>query len=218
MIDERGIDENHEPMKKPSTHDAYIKAAPDFAVPILTKIRTVMHKACPDLLETMKWGAPHFEHEGIVAGMAAFKRHVRFAFWRGKELKDTDALLDIVGDTDIGAMHYEQLDDLPSERVLSRYVKEAVRLNEASARAPRKPAENATKRQVAAPADLKTALKKSKKAHTTFEGFGFSARKEYVEWITEAKREATRAKRIETAVEWLAEGKPRNWKYMKEWR
>lgn len=204
-------------------HDEYIAAAPEFAQPILEKLRKVVHKACPDVEETIKWSSPHFEHQGILAGMAAFKKHVSFAFWRGKELSDPDGLFEGVGRTNMCALKIEKVADLPPEGVLVRYLKEAIKLNEAAAKAPNgkeKPAgrKASAKRTVKAPPDLMAALRKKKRALATFEGFSYSNRKEYVEWVTEAKREATRAKRIEQAVAWMAEGKPRNWKYMKNWQ
>ena len=217
-------------MKKPSTHDAYIESAAPFAVPILRKLRSVMRKACPGVQETMKWSAPHFEHEGILAGMAAFKEHVNFGFWKGKEMSDPQGLLAGVGKTGIGTMRLEKLSDLPPERILIQYVHEAVRLNEGARndtrgrakKGAKKGAKKAAKKsrakkEIEAPPELLAALKKSKKALATFEGFSYSNRKEYVEWITEAKRDATREERIRTAVEWMAQGKPRNWKYMKGW-
>ena len=206
-------------MKKPSNHDEYIARAAAFAVPILTKIRKVVHKACPDVEETMKWSTPHFDHDGPIAGMAAFKAHVSFGLWRGRELSDPDGLLEIVGKTGIGSMRLEKPSDLPSERVLLRYLKEAVRLNEAARAAPRKKSttRRAPKKELPVPPALAAALAKHRRARATFDGFSWSHRKEYIEWIAEAKRDATRTKRVQTAIEYLSEGKPRNWKYMKEW-
>ncbi len=208
-------------MKSP--HDAYIAKSPEFAQPILTKIQTAMRKACPDVTETMKWSSPAFEHHGIITGMAAFKAHVNMSFWRGMQMEDSEGLFDSVGNTSMTFMRFEKPSDVPNQRVLTRYIKEAMKLNEAvaSEKKSRKPTAKKTaakKKTVKAPADLLAALKKSKKALATFEGFSYTNKNEYVEWITEAKREATREKRIETAVAQMKEGKPRNWKYMKEWR
>jgi uncharacterized protein YdeI (YjbR/CyaY-like superfamily) len=63
------------------------------------------------------------------------------------------------------------------------------------------------------PQDLKSALARNAKARAAFEGFSPSHRREYVEWIEDAKRDDTRRKRLATAIEWMGEGKPRNWKY-----
>lgn len=207
-------------MKSP--HDAYIAKSPEFAQPILAKIRAAMHKACPDVVEAMKWSTPAFEHQGAMTGMAAFKAHVNMSFWRGMLMEDSEGLFTSVGNTSMGFMRFEKLSDVPSQRVLTRYIKEAMKLNEAAAleRKTRKPSAKkpaAKKKTVKAPADLMAALKKSKAALATFEDFSYSNKKEYVEWVTEAKREETREKRIATAVAQMKEGKPRNWKYMKKW-
>lgn len=208
-------------MKHSAEHDQYIAKAPEFAVPILEKLRKAVHKACPGVEETMKWSAPHYEQNGILAGVAAFKRHVRFTFWRGKHLEDPEGLLEVLGSSDMAAFTVEQVSELPPQRVLVSYLEQAAMLNSADARpepAKRAKKKAAGKRTIEAPADLKRALAKCKPAQKTFDAFSYSNRKEYVEWIEEAKREATREKRIATAIEFMREGKPRNWKYMKEWR
>lgn len=172
-------------MKKPTTHDAYIESAGDFALPILEKIRNAMHKACPEVEETMKWGTPHFDQHGIMAGMAAFKQHVNFGFWKGKQLSDPEGLLEVIGKTQVGTLRLEKLSDLPSQRVLVQYIKEAAQLNEETARSPKQAKKKTTKKAsaktVSAPSDLMAALKKRKKALTTFDGFSYSHRKEYLE-------------------------------------
>jgi len=206
-------------MAREKTHDAYIAGAAAFAVPILQKLQAAVRQACPDVEETIRWSTPHFDHHGILMGMAAFKHHVSVSFWRGREMSDPEDVLEVMGRTGVGVMRIERLADLPTQSVLVRYVEEAMRLNEAAASAPRKTAKKkAAKRSVRVPADLAAALKKSRKAATTFDGFSYTHRKEYVDWITEAKRDATREKRVAQAVAWMAEGKPRNWKYRKEWR
>ena len=178
-----------------------------------------MHEACPDVRETIKWSAPHFEHQGILAGVAVLKKEVRFAFWKGRLHSDPEQLLEVIGNTDMAAMRIEKLSELPSERVLMQYIKEAMRLNKAATLDPKKRVEHGqAKREIGAPPDPMAALKKKRKALATFEGFNYTNRKDYVEWSEDAQRAATRAKRIQTAVEWMGEGKPRNWKYMKQWR
>jgi hypothetical protein len=201
--------------------DAYIEKSAAFAQPILKKIRKAVHKACPDVEETLKWGHPHFAKNGMLAGMSAFKAHVDFGFWRGKELSDPHDLFEAVGKTRISVRRLERVADLPAEKILVAYVAEAVRLNGAAKDAPRpkkKAVKKAAKRVIEAPADLLAALKKAKRALAIFEAFSYSHKKEYVEWITEAVRDETRKKRVATAVEWVSAGKPRNWKYMKEWK
>ncbi len=189
--------------------DAYIAKAAEFARPILKHLRKVIHAGCPQVEETIKWGMPHFDYKGPLCGMAAFKQHCSFGFWKS-EL--------IVGASEKGAEAMGQfgritsLADLPSEKVLAGHLRKAVELNEAGIRKPSTP-RSKVKKDLVVPDYFKAALKKNKKAMQTFEGFSYSHRKEYVEWITEAKRDETRAQRVKQAIEWLAQGKSRNWKY-----
>ena len=190
--------------------DAQIESAPAFARPILTKLRQAVHAGCPEAVETLKWSRPRFEHHGLLCGMAAFKAHCTFGFWKGKLIVDRG------GESAEQAMgqfgRITSVAGLPPKRVLAGYVKEAMRLNEEGVKTPRR-APAKTKRPAAVPDDLAAALRHNRKAAAAFDAFSPSHRREYVEWITEAKREETRARRIATAVEWLAEGKSRNWKY-----
>lgn len=191
--------------------DAYIAAAADFARPILVKIRKLFHKACPDIEETMKWSFPHFERQGIVGSMAAFKRHVSWGFWKAGLLSDPHKLLVGISNKSMSAFKVADLADLPADKIVLEYVREAVALNEQGVKLPSKPA--TTKKKLVVPDYFLAALKKNKKAQAAFDAFSYSHKKEYVEWITEAKQEATRLKRIATALDWLAEGKDKNWKY-----
>lgn len=192
--------------KKDPRVDAYIEKSADFAKPILKHLREIVHKGCPDVEETIKWGMPAFDYKGILGGMAAFKAHCAFNLWKGSLLgaKNRDAMGQFGRIT--------ALSDLPKDSVLLGYVEEAVRLNAEGVKAPRRPKE--PKKPLETPDDLARALKKNAKARETFEAFSPSHRREYVEWITEAKTEETRKKRLGTAIEWMAEGKPRMWKYM----
>ncbi|HEY0181135.1 MAG TPA: YdeI/OmpD-associated family protein [Dokdonella sp.] len=190
--------------------DAYIADAAAFAQPILTRLRAIVHEACPDVDETIKWRMPFFERRGRpFCHMAAFKRHCAFGFWRGRE---------VVGERRDGAMgqfgRIDSLDALPPKRTLIADLERAVARADALAAAAAAPRAAARKPAPATPPDLAAALAKHAAARRAFEAFSPSHRREYVEWIAEAKREQTRAKRIATALEWLAEGKPRNWKYM----
>lgn len=194
--------------------DAYIDAAPEHAQTILKKLRTIMHKASPDLEEHIKWGVPSFEYKGIVAGMAAFKEHVGFGFMKSALMSDPAGLLRGVACESIMHLRFEKLSDLPTQKVLLPYIREAIDLNERGIKVPRK---KSAQKSPKVPADLTTALKKSRKAQEVFKNFSPSNQREYIEWLEEAKREATREKRLTTAIEWIAEGKPRNWKYMKKW-
>ncbi|HEU0226052.1 MAG TPA: YdeI/OmpD-associated family protein [Steroidobacteraceae bacterium] len=197
-------------MKNPAV-DAYIAKSADFARPILRRVRGLMHKACPGIEETIKWGVPHFERRGVVAGMAAFKQHASFGFWKQKLLADPAGLFPAAGDSSMGGRKFRSVDELPSDAVLLRYIKAAIALNEAGVKVPR--AARRKKPPPKLPADLAAALKQSPKAKAAYDAFPPSKRREYVEWITEAKQEATRRRRLATAVEWIAQGKSRHWKY-----
>jgi hypothetical protein len=198
--------------KKDPRVDAYIAKQGDFAKPVLAHIRSVVHEGCPDVHETIKWGVPSFEHHGILCGMAAFKAHLQFGFWKH----------DLVVGKRMDGMGFGKiagLDDLPPRAKLLAYVKKAAKLNEQGVKAPwmearAKKAKSARKKPIATPADFRTALAKSKAAKAVYDDFAPSHKREYVEWITEAKQEETRKRRIAQAVEWIAEGKARNWKYM----
>ena len=193
--------------------DAYIASAPEFARPILEKIRHVFHRAYPAIEENIKWGNPTFEHNGIVGGMGAFKKHVAYGFYNAPALSDPEGLFADDAKKSPYALKASSVKDLPTQKVLVAYVKEAVKLNATGV----KPVRGASKPAARAPADLLAALKTNKAAAMTFKGFSPSKKREYIEWITEAKREATRTKRLAQAIEWMAEGKPRNWKYDKKW-
>jgi len=197
--------------------DAYIEKSADFAKPILRKLRAIFHKACPQVEEAVKWGCPSFMYHGLLGGIAAFKHHATWGLWRSGEHSDP---LGLFGDKCSGgfASKLNSIKDLPPDKVLIAYIKEAMKLNEDFAAGKLKKKKKKVVRRdpksVKAPADLQSALKKNKRALAAFEAFAYSHRKEYVEWITEAKQDATRQRRIATAVEWMAQGKSRNWKYM----
>lgn len=192
--------------------DAYIAKSPEFARPILNHLREVVHAACPEVVETMKWSRPHFEYKGLLCGMSAFKEHCSFGFWRGSHIVDQTAG---DGDTSMGQFgRITKLSDLPSKKVLTGYVKKAMALNESEVKAPSRMTPRGSKPPLVVPDDLAEALAANAAARAVFDGFSTSNKREYVEWITEAKTSATRIRRLETAIEWIAEGKPRNWKYM----
>jgi uncharacterized protein YdeI (YjbR/CyaY-like superfamily) len=188
--------------------DAYIAKSPDFAKPILSHIRKVMHAAIPEVEETWKWSAPAFEYKGLIGIMAAFKNYCGLNLWKASLiLKKGEKAVDSAGN--FGKI--TSLDDLPSDKVLAGYFKEAARLNESGVKVKKTPA--ASKKPLPVPAILRTALAKNAKARATFDAFSPSHQREYIEWIAEAKSEETRDRRIATALEWMAEGKSRNWKY-----
>lgn len=197
--------------------DTYIDEAAEFARPILRRLRRLFHRACPDIQETIKWSSPFFEHQGIVGNMSAFKSHVSYGFWKAGLMSDPEGILDQAGNSEMAVLKARTVADLPTDEILIRYIEEAVRLNEMGIKVPR-PKPYRSRKELEIPGDFMAAVGRSKRALATFEGFSYSNRKDYVEWVTEAKRQATREKRLATAVEWLAEGRPRNWKYMKDWR
>lgn len=189
--------------------DAHIEKSAEFAKPILIHIREQVHAACPEVEEALKWGMPAFIYGGqILCGMAAFKQHCSLWFWHSA-MKGAGGAKKIDGS--MGQMgRITSLKDLPKAAEFKRLVKQAKTLIDEGVKSVR------TKRKkppVKVPADLATALKKNAKAKSTFEGFSPSHRREYVEWITEAKRPETRAKRLATTLEWLSAGKARHWKY-----
>ena len=189
--------------------DAYIAKAAPFAQPILLRVRALVHEASPDVEETMKWSMPTFVYAGgILAGMAAFKQHASFGFWRHAEVVGDDSPRDGMGS--YGKL--TSLKDLPPKTRLMADIKRAAALNAQGAKAP------ATRKAAPrpppdTPRELAAALAKNRKAKATFDAFPPSCKREYVEWIVEAKRQETRDKRLAQAVEWMAEGKRRNWKY-----
>jgi uncharacterized protein YdeI (YjbR/CyaY-like superfamily) len=191
--------------------DAYITKAAPFAQPILTHLREVVHSACPEVVETMKWSAPHFDYHGIMCAIVAFKAHCAFGFWKAALIPGLAPNSANGGDAAGNFGRITTLDDLPSDKVLAGYVKAAMRLNDEGAAVPRP--KKAPRPPATVPPDLAAALARNRAAKTVFDAFAPSHRNEYIAWITEAKREETRAKRVAQTVEWVAEGKSRNWKY-----
>ena len=198
--------------KKDPRIDAYIAKCAAFAQPILKHAREQMHRHCPEVEETIKWGFPHFDYHGILAGMAAFKAHCALGFWKGALLtidKKSEAAMGQFG-------RITSVKDLPGEREMARLIKAAMVLNEEGITSPTRAKPKTEKQALLVPDYLKSALKKNKPALATFEGFSYTNKKDYVEWITEAKTEITRDKRLAQALEWMAEGKVRNWKYLRK--
>lgn len=195
--------------KKDPRVDAYIAKSADFAQPILKHLRKLVHKADPDIEETVKWGMPSFTHEGIVCQMAAFKQHCALGFWKGKLILDSKGSR---VDEAMGSFgRITSLKDLPSDAKLTAYIKKAVKLNLEDVKVPGRAKRKAT--PLRTPADLSKALKATPKAAATFKALSTSHRNEYVEWITAAKQAATRAKRLATTITWLTAGKNFNWRY-----
>ena len=192
--------------------DEYIKNAKPFARPILTHIRKLMHKGCPDLTETIKWGMPAFDYHGPMASMAAFKEHAVFGFMKEdlipgmkQYIKEKEAM---------GSWgRITSLQGIPPDDEIIEFVRVAARLNEQGIKSPKRKPKPVV---VNMPSDFMKAIRANKKALATYENFSPSNKRDYAEWINDAKTEETRTKRMATAIEWMSEGKPRMWKYMKK--
>lgn len=197
--------------------DAYIAKSEGFAKPILHHLRDLVHKACPEVEEKMKWSFPHFDYKGkMMCSMASFKNHCAFGFWKASIMQDKNKVMSKGGEAGMGQFgRIASLSYLPSDKILIEYIKEAARLNDEGITVPSKPKKE--KKELKVPAYFLDAVSKKKRAIQTFRNFSYSNQKDYVEWVTEAKSENTRQKRLKTTVKWLAEGKPRNWKYMKKY-
>ena len=194
--------------------DAYISKSADFAKLILNRLRHLVHKACPDVQETIKWGFPHFDYKGMMCSMAAFKNHCAFGFWKSKIMKDAAEMIN-KNENAMGHLgKIKSLADLPSDKKIIAWIKEAMKLNDDDVKLPeRKRTPPAA--AVEMPEVLLKAFYKNKIAGTKFNGLSNSHKREYVEWINEAKTEETKNKRVVQTVEWVIEGKSRNWKYMR---
>lgn len=198
--------------------DAYIAKAQPFAQPVMKKLRELVHKACPEVTETIKWGMPSFEYKGPMFGFAAFKQHCVGGFWKSQLLNDPKGLLgerknqggEAMGN--LGRM--TSIKDLPPDKAIIDFVKQHMKLNDEGIKVEKK---LKPKKELVIPGELTSALSRNKKAKTTFENFSPSQKRDYAEWITEAKTDETKEKRLDTAIEWMAEGKPRHWKYMKKY-
>ncbi len=196
--------------------DSYIEKSADFAKPVMNHLRELIHRTCPDVEEKMKWSFPHFDYKDeMMCSMASFKQHCAFGFWKASLIKNSAKLFPKTGKTAMGQLgQIKTLKDLPADKVLIACIKEAMNLNDKGIKVERSaPVKNL---EIVIPLYFKKALKTNPKAFKAFENFSPSHKREYIDWITEAKTEQTRNRRLDTALEWLAEGKPRNWKYMKK--
>jgi len=195
--------------------DTYIEKAQPFAQPILNHLRKLIHQACPDVEENIKWSFASFDYKGPFCSIAAFKQHCAFGFWKAALMKDAHKFLK----AQKGSMgHFDRitsLKDLPADKLIICYIKEAMKLNETGVKLPPR-AKKVDTSQLIVPDYFKKALSKNKKAAEQFDKFPPGQKKEYLMWLTEAKTEETHNKRMETAIEWISEGKIRNWKYLKK--
>lgn len=197
--------------------DAYVTKSQEFTQPILHHLRKLIHQAIPEVEETIKWGMPFFDYKGPLCNIAAFKQHVVFNFWKGELLKDTNGVLQpraVDGGNAMGHFgRITSLNDLPADKVILELITEAKKLNDEGIKLPPK---KGTTKILDIPDYFTKALKTNKNALTTFENFSYTNKKEYVEWVTEAKTDKTRDQRLATAIEWMSEGRVRNWKYLKK--
>ena len=201
--------------------DAYIAKSADFAKPILSHLRELIHDKCPTVEETMKWSFPHFMYTSAadrksraLCSMASFKQHCAFGFWyAGGWVMSDETKPSSEGMGQFGKI--TSLADLPKDKALIKQIKDAIKLHDSGIK-PAARTRSTEKKELEIPDDLAAALKKNKKALATFEQFSYTNKKDYLDWITEAKTDETRKKRLETAVEWMSEGKSRHWKYEKK--
>jgi uncharacterized protein YdeI (YjbR/CyaY-like superfamily) len=198
--------------------DDYISKSEEFARPILHHLRHLVHQANPEVKETIKWGFPSFDYKGPLCSMASFKQHCVFGFWKSKLLHDPDGYLKERANQGGEAMgnlgRITSVSDLPPDETLIDFIREASHLNEISVKLPRPPKKD--KGEIVIPAALMEALKMNSAARATFDKFSNTNKREYADWINEAKTEETKARRLETAIGWMAEGKERNWKYARK--
>ena len=192
--------------------DAYIEKSKDFAKPILIHLRSLVHDACPDVTETMKWSFPHFDYKGMFCSMASFKEHCAFGFWKHSLMDDAALPSEKTAMGSFGRI--KSVSDLPDDKTMKMLIAKAVRLNDEGVKIV-KAKSSAGKKELVVPQSLLEALARDDAAAETFNNFPYSKKKDYVEWINEAKAVTTREKRVGIAIEWLAEGKSRNWKYEK---
>lgn len=204
-------------VKKDKRIDAYIARSQDFAKPIMEHIRKLIHKTCPGVTETIKWGMPSFEYKGPFIGFAAFKKHFALGFWKAALMKDSKILTGKEAKGSMGNLgKIESIEQLPSDPVMVKWIKEAMKLNDDGVKFVRAEKPKHERKEYKMPAYFQKELNKNKKAKQVFDAFSPSHKREYLEWIIEAKTEETRNKRMATAIEWLCEGKSRNWKYQRK--
>ncbi|WP_231427324.1 MULTISPECIES: YdeI family protein [Pedobacter] len=195
--------------------DQYIINSAEFAIPILDHLRNLVHKADARIEEKMKWSMPFFELKGSVCHMASFKNHCAFGFWKGSLMKDEYNLFE-KHENAMGSLgKIKSFKDLPPDEVLIAYIQQAIQLNEDGIKLPPKPKAN-DKPTLIVPAYFLDALQEDPIAMGVFQNFSESNKREYVNWLEEAKTETTKLKRLDNAMEWIAEGKPRMWKYLKK--
>ena len=199
--------------------DRYIKDAPEYARPIMEKIRKAVHKGCPQAEEAIKWGCPYFMYKGkLFCGMAAFKKHVGFGFWNSADMDDPEGLFE-TGTGKKASMcnaRFHSAKELPTQKVLVDYVKQSKKLTDAEVAKSKAIKKKTVKKKVVVPkppADLTKAFRSNKTAKTYFDSLAPSHRRDFLQWILDAKRETTKEKRIEETIKLLKAEKTLHWKY-----
>ncbi len=199
-------------MRSPQV-DNFIDNAQEFAQPILIYIRELIHEACPQIVESIKWGMPSFDYKGPLIVMGAFKKHMAINFWKAQLMADTENLFIKSGDSMGGFGKLTSIKQLAPREILLAYIYEAIDLNEKGVKIQKNKKELVS--EIPIPDDFLLELNKVPIAMSNFQQMSPSQRKEYINWIVEAKREATRNSRIEKALSQLLEKKSRDWKYLK---
>lgn len=189
----------------------YNDSVEPFARPIVKRLRAIFLRADKRLVENVKWGVPSYEYKGLVGGYASFKHHVAWGLWKSSLLKDPQGAIGLAKASIMSAGKITSVKDIPPDKHLIDLIKQAIELNEKGIKLKKPKAKKKPEAKV--PTDLRQALDRNEKAAEAFENFSPSCRREYIEWITEAKTDATREKRLLQAIEWMAEGKKRNWKH-----
>jgi uncharacterized protein YdeI (YjbR/CyaY-like superfamily) len=199
-------------MSKNKVIDDYISQQEPFAQEIILHMRDVIHRASPEITETIKWRHPCFESNGLVCAIAAFKQHVNFSFFKGKLLNDSEEIFSASENNELTALKFKTLVDVPTDDILVNYLQQAISLNSADNKQ-KKQVQRKDKNSLVIPEDLSSALANNLPANEVFKAFSYSKQKDYIDWLTSAKRATTRSTRLNTAIEWISEGKPRHWKY-----
>lgn len=199
-------------MPKNTAIDQYISQQQPFAQEIMSQLRDVIHTASPEMSEAIKWRHPCFENSGLVCAMAAFKQHVTFSFFKGKLLDDSASIFSKNDNNELTSLKFKSLSEIPTNEILISYVQQAIALN-STPKPEKKKSVRKNKADLVIPDYFSAALADNQAAKDVFNNFSYSKQKDYIEWLTSAKREATRNSRLATAITWIAEGKSRNWKY-----
>jgi uncharacterized protein YdeI (YjbR/CyaY-like superfamily) len=189
------------------TAAAQIQQAAEFARPICEQLRAIIHRSAPELRETIKWGNPCFEGRGPICGMAAFQKHVRLFFFKGAHVPDPEGVFEDGKDNPSGrSMRFSSIQEIPVKK-LERLIRAAAKMN---AEGKARPTKRTPRPELPLPNEFSAALKRAPKAQAYFKTLPPSCRREYIEWISTAKKDQTRERRLAAAIEMLSQGKRHN--------